>query len=228
MDYIIVALLGMAGGAFCAFMLTEAKRKALHAQNRDQEARSLEILNSLQAVKGTEQRCDEEVQRLKAERAAFDARAVPYSELQDENVILKRDLRNIYVQARKAQLDTQLQRKSQEGIRQRVNDLGSRYLKESVKWIGTALNPNNYAASKQRLQDVIERCRGMGFEITRHSPDGFGWTLLHAADDECTDVGSVDQEFSGSGKHSEPPRHLKSAANTIRGADLPLWNSRQV
>jgi hypothetical protein len=53
----------------------------------------------------------------------------------------------------------------------------------------------------------------------------FGWTLLHAADDECTAVGSVDQGFSGSGKHSEPPRHLKSAANTIRGADLPLWNS---
>jgi hypothetical protein len=52
----------------------------------------------------------------------------------------------------------------------------------------------------------------------------FGWTLLHAADDECIAVGSVDQGFSGSGKHSEPPRHLKSAANAIRGADLPLWN----
>ena len=34
------------------------------------------------------------------------------------------------------------------------------------------------------------------------------WTLLHAADDECTAVGSVDQGFSGSGKHSEPLRHL--------------------
>jgi hypothetical protein len=53
----------------------------------------------------------------------------------------------------------------------------------------------------------------------------FGWTLLHAADDECTAVGSVNQRFSGSGKYSEPPRYLKSAANTIRGADLPLWNS---
>jgi hypothetical protein len=56
----------------------------------------------------------------------------------------------------------------------------------------------------------------------------FGWTLLHAAVGECIAVGSVDQGFPGSGKHSEPPRHLKSAANTIRGADLPLWNSRQV
>ena len=56
----------------------------------------------------------------------------------------------------------------------------------------------------------------------------FGWTLLHAADDECTDVGSVDQGVSGSGKHCERSRHLKFAANTIRGADLPLRNSRQV
>jgi hypothetical protein len=45
---------------------------------------------------------------------------------------------------------------------------------------------------------------------------------------KCTAVGSADQGFSGSGKHSEPPRHLKSAANTIRGTDLPLWNSRRV
>jgi hypothetical protein len=56
----------------------------------------------------------------------------------------------------------------------------------------------------------------------------FGWTLLHAADDECTAVESVDQESSGSGKHFELPRQLKSAANTIRGADLPLGNSRQL
>jgi hypothetical protein len=40
----------------------------------------------------------------------------------------------------------------------------------------------------------------------------FGWTLLHAADDECTAVGSVDQGFSGSGKRSEPLLGLKSMA----------------
>jgi hypothetical protein len=53
----------------------------------------------------------------------------------------------------------------------------------------------------------------------------FGWTLLHATDDECTAFGSVDQGFSGSGKHSESPRQLQSGANTIHGADLSLWNS---
>lgn len=166
MDYIVVALLGMAGGAFCAFMLTEARRRALQEQKRDQEARAQQIHESFQAVTSREERYGQEMQRFKAAQAEFDARAIPYKELQDENAILKRDLRNIVVQARKVQLDTQVQRKSQETVLHRVNDLGSRYLKENVKWIGTSLNPNNFAASKQRLQDVIERCRGMGFEVS--------------------------------------------------------------
>ena len=165
MDYIIVALLGMAGGAFCVFMIMEARRKVLNEQKGMQEARAEQIENSYQTLKSKERRFDEEAQRLKAERAEFDARAVPYTELQDENAILKRDLRNIHVQVRKVQLDTEVQRKHHTEIQQKVMDLGSRYLKENVKWISTSLNPNNFAASKQRLLDVIERCRGMGFEI---------------------------------------------------------------
>ena len=173
MDYIIVALLGMAGGAFCVFMIMEARRKTLNEQRVTQQAAE-QIENSFQALKSKERRFEEEAQRLKAERAEFDARAVPYTELQDENAILKRDLRNIHVQVHKGQLDTQAQRKQHAEIVQKVSDLGSRYLKENVKWISTSLNPNNFAASKQRLVDVIERCRGMGFEI----PDAEERSLL--------------------------------------------------
>jgi hypothetical protein len=67
---------------------------------------------------------------------------------------------------RKVQMDTEVQRKSQQAIQTKVSDLGSRYLKDNVKWIGTSLNPSNFAASNQRLKDVIDRCRGMGFEIS--------------------------------------------------------------
>ena len=194
MDYIIVALLGMAGGAFCVFMLTEAQRKAVQDQKRDQEKRvnriqdALEAVtakeerleqeqqrvhaelaqanqNSLLAAKARDERFDQEVRRLKAEQAEFEARKIAYVELQDENAILKRDLRNIIVQVRKVQLDTQVQRQSQEVVQQKVQDIGSRYLKENVKWLGASLTPNNFAANNQRLKDVIERCRGIGFEI---------------------------------------------------------------
>jgi hypothetical protein len=34
-----------------------------------------------------------------------------------------------------------------------------------VKWIGSSLNANNFVASKQRLQDVIGRCRAIGFDV---------------------------------------------------------------
>lgn len=201
MDYIIVALLGMAGGAFCVFMITEARRKALKEQKLVQEARAEQIENHFLALRAKEKRydeevgqlksaraefekrcdaemqvlkaargefdreCDEERERLKAAHAEFDNRVIQYTEFQDENAILKRDLRNIHVQVRKVQLDTEVQRKRHAEIQQKVSDLGSRYLKENVKWISASLNPNNFAASKQRLLDVIERCRGMDFEV---------------------------------------------------------------
>ncbi len=166
MDYIIVALLGMAGGAFCFFMLTEARRKSLGEQKLAQEEQSKHIAASLQNLKAREEQYDQAAAQLKTARAEFDARAVPYKELQDENTILKRDLRNIVVQVRKVQLDTHVQRESQEAVQQKVQDIGSRYLKENVKWIGASLTPNNFSASNQRLKDVIERCRGIGFEIS--------------------------------------------------------------
>jgi hypothetical protein len=200
MDYIGVALLGMAGGAFCVFMLTEARRKVVQEhkraleeraqeihdsfqelktrearydqeQKRAQEELAQKIQESLQAAKSRDERFEQEMRRLTTERMEFDARRISYDELHDENAILKRDLRNIYVQVRKVQLDTELQRKSQDALHERVNDLGTRYLRENVKWIGASLNPNNFAASKQRLQDVIERCRGMGFEVAATEED---------------------------------------------------------
>ena len=193
MDYIIVALLGMAGGAFCFFMLTEARRKPLkpksacrkseeqikthcrtgareerleQEQKRVHEELARENQNSLLAAKARDEQYDQEVRPIKAEQAEFEARMIPYKELQDENTILKRDLRNIVVQVRKVQLDTHVQRESQEAVQQKVQDIGSRYLKENVKWIGASLTPNNFSASNQRLKDVIERCRGIGFEIS--------------------------------------------------------------
>ena len=46
-----------------------------------------------------------------------------------------------------------------------TDDLGQRYLKENVKWVGSKLPTNNYVNSKEKLIKVIELCRGIGFEI---------------------------------------------------------------
>lgn len=96
----------------------------------------------------------------------FESQKIAYQELQQENSILKRDLSNLAVNLRKLSLDGVVTRQTQAEIDHKVQELGARYLKENVKWIGNSLNPNNFANCKQRLLDVIERCRGIGFEIS--------------------------------------------------------------
>lgn len=88
-----------------------------------------------------------------------------YQELQQENSILKRDLSNLAVNIRKLSLDGAANQQTQVEIDRKVQELGARYLKENVKWIGNSLNPNNFANCKQKLLDVIERCRGIGFPV---------------------------------------------------------------
>ena len=155
-------------------------RRRIEEQKRQQDAQAQRMQETQQAIKAKQQIVDEEdarlragrtefeneVARSRAARLEFEASVVSYKELQDENTILKRDLRNIDVHVRKLQLDRDLQRQTQDTLDQKIKELGSRYLKENVKWIGTSLNPNNFASCKQRLQDVIERCRGLGFDVS--------------------------------------------------------------
>jgi hypothetical protein len=166
MWYVIASLVGMIGGAICVYLALEVKRWQLAEEAQRQEARAKRVQETLQGISTHQQQHAKEVARLKAERAEFDARAASYGELQDENAILKRDLRNIDVSMRKVQLDREQQRQTQETLDQRSKDLGSRYLKESVKWTSSSLTPTNFANCKQRLQDVIGRCREIGFSVS--------------------------------------------------------------
>ena len=201
MDYIITTLIGLIGGAACAFVALQKKFRDVAEQKRRQSALEKKLETGLSNVnarqgelieaqskfhadqaqfeakvishkelqdeifKVRQRQFDELISQFQAERAQFDAQVISHKELQDENGILKRDLRNLDVRLRKTDLDVQLQTEAQETLDQRAHELGSRYLKESRKWIGSSLNPNNYVACKQRLQDVIERCRSIGLDI---------------------------------------------------------------
>jgi len=61
-------------------------------------------------------------------------------------------------------MDRDKQQEQHETLEQRVVELGSRYLKENVKWLSTSLTPNNFAICKTRLLKVLERCRDIGFD----------------------------------------------------------------
>jgi hypothetical protein len=155
----------MAGGAFCVFMILEAQRKKLREQKEENQASSEALKIASQAYSAKKAVFEKELAQFKAAEAALASSVVPYRELQDENAIVKRDLHNLEVHVRKLKLDQELQRKTQETLDVKVNDLGSRYLKENVKWLSSSLNAHNFANCKQRLQDVIDRCRGIGFDV---------------------------------------------------------------
>jgi hypothetical protein len=137
----------------------EAKRDAME---RELERRANEIKSQREA---TENELSRRANEIKRQVVDLERRIIAYKELQAENAILKRDLQNIDVNLHKLQLDGELQRQKQEQLDQRGQELGSRYLKENVKWIGSSLNANNFAACKQRLVDVMARCREIGFEV---------------------------------------------------------------
>lgn len=107
-----------------------------------------------------------------AAKSSFDSSFINYTQLQEENQALRRDLRHIYLNLRKLKIDRDEQQQQQLEIDRRVNDLGSRFLKDNVKWISTSLNANNFINCKQRLIDVITKCRSIGFEVSESQEAG--------------------------------------------------------
>ena len=166
MAYVFMFLLGLVGGGFCVFLALMEKRRRMRDQKMKQDSQAKKIQAGLQATKDKQQKLDRWSSELKAQQEGIDSRVVSYKELQDESAILKRDLQNVDVNLRKMQLDGELRYQAQENLDRRSNELGARYLKENIKWIGSALTPNNFVACKQRLRDVIERCRGIGFDVS--------------------------------------------------------------
>ena len=200
MLYIVIFCLGLIGGAGCVGLLVFTKYKALEQQRsyqEDKERKLRQAEDALEArkselegqVKNAEderrrehQKAQEEIEsrkgeiekkanELDAERKAFNAKVISYEALENENVMLKRDLQNIDVTMRKMQLDGEQRDRRQAELDRQVDELGRRYLKENVKSISSSLNSKNFAASKQKLEKVIERCRGIGLEISQEEED---------------------------------------------------------
>ena len=163
---VIFFLLGAFGGAATVFVAYIEKKKKLEQQRRQQEKQAKWVHDSKQGISNRQQELEQSAQRLAAQEEEFQGRVIAYRELQDENGILKRDLQNIDVNLRKLRMDRELQRRRQDEIDQRTRELGSRYFKDNIKWIGSALSANNYAACKKRLLEVIERCCSIGYEVS--------------------------------------------------------------
>lgn len=138
-------------------LLTKQKRELKDvAQRLSEEARS----HHQYSAELDNTRC-----QLNDSIGAFEARKVQYDDLRQENDGLKQDLFNLSVQLRKMERDHAALQGNQEEIDRKTNEVANRYLKENVSWTAAKLTANNFASSKQRLINVIEACRGIGFDV---------------------------------------------------------------
>jgi hypothetical protein len=192
LTYVIVLVIGLAGGAACVFVLIGHRERSVrelqqraetiarqNEQTRNELAAQQKQLASMRSRADLEHRTRLEEFKSKEERlhreiAAFNAKVVTYTDLQNENATLKQDLRNLDIGFRKLELDRDVQRKRQHELDERGKELAERYLKDNVRWINSLLGSNNYAICKQRLLDVIARCREIGFDV----PDSEEQALL--------------------------------------------------
>ena len=140
---------------------------------RERDSLSRQVQERIDKIHAYETELNERAKKISDVQHQLDSRIISYKELQDENGLLKRDSRNLAVGIAKLELDRTVQQQTQAELDQKVQDIGGRYLKENVKWIGKSLNVNNFAACKQRLQEVIERCRGIGFQITNEEEQSY-------------------------------------------------------
>jgi exonuclease VII large subunit len=166
MLYIFVFFLGVIWGVGSLYLVFHRYHKFLKARKRrlDNEDRHLRITAA--ELRNKEQSFTQRHEAFEKDRTTFDSRVVTYRELEGENTVLKRDLQNIDLSIRKLELDRRQQDQRQNELDRCGRELASRYLKENIKWISTSVTPNNFSASKQRLVDVVGRCRSIGFDVS--------------------------------------------------------------
>lgn len=150
------------------------REKALTAQHREMMQRFERFQSERRAaIQAREEELAQRASELDSKLNALEQRIISYDELARENSILKQDLQNLDVDLHKLRLNFESVDEKQRSLDERSNQLCRRYLKETVKLVGDSLTPNNFALNKNRLTDVIARCREVGFNIPPEEEAGY-------------------------------------------------------
>lgn len=165
MFYLICLIVGAFAGALGVWVLMMNAFEATRSKEKEWRTLIDKAKTEADSNNATTKELAQHSKELDAAKAKFDAQVITFAELRRENAILKSDLRNIDVMTNKLELDRQIQEEKTNTVAERSQNLAMRYLAESVKSIVGSLGSNNFSACKQRLVDVIARCRGIGFEI---------------------------------------------------------------
>ncbi len=128
MDYVLVCLIGIVGGGFVVFFALHSSKKIVDENRKELDSQKTKLREVFDSLKVKQVSLDEASRRLTTARSVFDKLPVSYKELQDENTTLKRDLRNLYINIRKCDLDVEQQGTERKELSQRVESVGSHYL----------------------------------------------------------------------------------------------------
>lgn len=151
--------------AISSFATWYAFRKMLKDAQRLAEKAKAKIA----AVKERQAELDERSAELDSSAAALEQKRnahVAFTDLQNENRLLKRDLLNIDAEMRKLRADEQAREARQVEVARLAEDLAKSYMKDHIKWNAQKLTPSNFASSKKRLLKVIDSVRKIGFEVS--------------------------------------------------------------
>jgi hypothetical protein len=190
MYYVIAFLVGVIVGGICLFIGVMDWYGKLKVREREANSQTAKANEGIAAANAKNNELDELARSLKVRDSELNNRIISYKKLEDENAILKRDLQNIAVNLDKMELDNQTREQEQKDLDKRGTELAKRYLSDTVKAVVSSVGPSNFSACKQRLLDVIGRCREIGFPIAKSEEE----TLLSSLKQEFEKA--VREEFA--------------------------------
>ena len=175
----ILSLLALVGGcAVTYFIMGAPRRKAIEKlkriaaarerldedirEHRQEAKRQRDYEKDLNARDDTLIREEKNLERTRAE---FERRIIAYSTLENENRLLRTDLKNAATHSAYLEHANDSSRMSESVVEVQRNTLGKDYFDEVVKNAKRSLNLANYLAQKKRVESVAAYLRGIGFDV---------------------------------------------------------------
>jgi len=165
-DYLVILFAGMIAGVICTLLYVWPLRRDSLDRMKQADRKVREAQVSADDANALQARLIQELEQVAVHTAELSAKKISYDELARENLVLKRDLQNLDVNLHKIELDGEIRDKRQAEVDARSNEIAKRYLNDTVKSVSSSISSSNYAASKARLTDAIERVRGIGFHVS--------------------------------------------------------------
>jgi len=169
----ILSILALAGGALVTFFIMDAPRRSalvlrrrlneeserLRQAQEDHEARSKRLAAQVRDFRESED-------ALARRREEFQRRVISFDELNQENRLLKVDLRNMTLLVSRGENAVQEAESNRNILTQSRDSLGHEFLEEVRNSTRKALTANNYSASKRRIENAIQRLEINGIRPT--------------------------------------------------------------